>query len=290
MIKQVPVRQTKQTLTRAFSIAFSQEKVLRHRIRLNNGAEIPQIGLGTYSVKKPEQIQWALKYGYRHFDSGFFYGNEAMIAQELKKAEKDLWIPRAAVFMATKIPPKDQGYEKTKAIIEKSLKSMGELETIDLVLLTFPSTPGLDPKDPKNIENRHDSWKAMEEFVISGKVRSIGLANFKPRHIEKLLKISWVKPVLNQIETHPLYQEHDTIALCQENDIAIEAYSPLAQYKKDLIENPTITKIATDHGLDVSRTILAYLVQKGFVVIPRSTKEEHIASNIQIGDIQLTDD
>lgn len=91
---------------------------------------------------------------------------------------------------------------------------MGDLEYIDLVLLTFPSTPGLDPKDPKNIENRHDSWKAMEEFVISGKIRSIGLSNFKPRHIEKLLQISWVKPVVNQIETHPLYQEHDTIALC----------------------------------------------------------------------------
>lgn len=106
MIKNTTTK-AKQTLTRAFSVTFSQEKVLRHRIRLNNGAEIPQFGLGTYSLKKPEQIQWALKYGYRHFDSGFFYGNEAMIAQELKKAEKELWIPRAAVFMATKIPPKD---------------------------------------------------------------------------------------------------------------------------------------------------------------------------------------
>ena len=138
-----------------------------------------------------------MKYGYRHFDTGFFYANEGLIAQEIKKAETEMWIPRAAVFVATKIPPKDQGYDKTKAIVEKSLKALGALEYIDMMLLTFPSTPGLDPKDPKNVENRHDSWKALEEFVVAGKIKSIGLANFKPRHLEQLLKIAWVKPVVN---------------------------------------------------------------------------------------------
>ena len=140
--------------------------------------------------------------------------NEGIIAQEIKKAEKELGIPRSEVFVASKIPPKDQGYDKTKAVVEKSIKALGDLEYIDLMLLTFPSTPGLDPKDEKNIENRHDSWKALEEFVVNGKIRSIGVANFKPRHIEKLLDIAWVKPVVNQIELHPIYKEHDTVAIC----------------------------------------------------------------------------
>lgn len=100
--------------------------------------------MGTYSLKKPEQFKWALDSGYRHFDSGAFYMNEAIIAAEIKKSA----IPRSEIFMATKIPPKDQGYEKTKAIVEKSLKALSELDYIDLVLLTFPSTPGLKPEDP----------------------------------------------------------------------------------------------------------------------------------------------
>ena len=83
------------------------------------------------------------------------------------------------------------------------------------MLLTFPSTPGLDPKDAKNIENRHDSWKALEEFVVSGQIKSIGVANFKPRHLDKLLDIAYIKPVVNQIELHPMYVEHDTLELCK---------------------------------------------------------------------------
>ena len=99
--------------------------------------------------------------------------------------------------MATKIPPKEQGIDKTKAAVEKSIKALGDLEYIDLMLLTFPGTTGVDPKDEKNIENRHDAWKVLEEFVISGKIKSIGVANFRPRHLEGLLNIAWIKPVVN---------------------------------------------------------------------------------------------
>jgi diketogulonate reductase-like aldo/keto reductase len=138
-----------------------------------------------------------LKYGYRHFDTGAFYMNEGVIAASIKQGQAELNLSREHFFVASKIPPKEQGYEKTKAAVEKSLKSLAEIEYIDLMLLTFPGTAGVDPKDEKNIENRHDSWRALEEFVISGKIKSIGVANFKPRHLEGLLNIAGLKPVVN---------------------------------------------------------------------------------------------
>ncbi len=154
--------------------------------------------------------------------------NEAIIAKEVKQAQSTMGIKRENVFIATKLPPKDQGYEKTKAAVERSLKALSDVQYIDLMLLTFPSTPGLDPKDQQNVENRHDAWKVLEEYVVNGQIKSIGVANFKPRHLEPLLKLAWIKPTVNQVETHPLYTEHDTLSLCHEHDILIEAYSPLA--------------------------------------------------------------
>jgi len=151
------------------------------------------VGLGTYSLKKPELIKWALDCGYRHFDSGSFYMNEAVIAGEIAKYP----VPRHEVFVATKIPPKEQGYAKTKAAVEKSIKALSPLGYIDMVLLTFPSTTGLDPKDPKNLENRHESWRALEEFVVSGQVQTIGVSNFRRGHLEKLLDVASIKPAVN---------------------------------------------------------------------------------------------
>jgi diketogulonate reductase-like aldo/keto reductase len=183
------IKNTKQILTRGFSsevgagVQYDPTKVVKRVLKMNDGHEIPQVGFGTYSIKKPEQFGWALKYGYRHFDTGLFYMNEEIIAKEIKRAESENGIQRSQVFVASKIPPKEQGYEKTKAAVEKSLKNLSALEYIDLMLLTFPGTAGVDPKDAKNVENRHDSWRALEEFVLSGKIKSIGVANFKPRHL-----------------------------------------------------------------------------------------------------------
>lgn len=183
------IKNTKQILAKGFSseagaaVHFEPSKVVKRALKLNDGNLIPQVGFGTYSIKKPEQFRWALQYGYRHFDTGSFYMNEGILASEIKKAETELNIPRSEVFVASKIPPKEQGYDKTKAVVEKSLKTLGDLDYIDLMLLTFPGTAGVDPKDAKNIENRHDSWKALEEFVVAGKIKSIGVANFKPRHL-----------------------------------------------------------------------------------------------------------
>jgi len=219
------------------SATFDASKVVKRVLKMNNGNEIPQIGFGTYSIKKPDQVRWALQYGYRHFDTGAFYMNEGIIASEIKKYERENSLSRADFFVASKIPPKEQGYEKTKAAVEKSIKALGELEHIDLMLLTFPGTAGVDPKDYKNIENRHDAWKVLEEYYLAGKIKNIGIANFKPRHIEALVSIAWVKPVVNQIELHPLYVEHDTVQICKDHNILVEAYSPLAQFNKKVIEN-----------------------------------------------------
>ena len=261
-------------------VTFDPSKVVKRVLKMNNGLDIPQVGFGTYSIKKPEQIRWALQYGFRHFDTGAFYMNEGIIASEIKKFEAEQGVRRSDIFVASKIPPKEQGIEKTRIAVEKSIKALGDLEYIDMMLLTFPGTAGVDPKDEKNIENRHDAWKVLEEFVLKGTIKSIGVANFKPRHLEKLLEIAWVKPVVNQIELHPLYIEHDTVDLCKQNDILVEAYSPLAQFNKKVIENEALQRISAAHGYTISQTMLTYLLNKGYVILPRSSKEDHIASNI----------
>ena len=202
-----------------------------------------------------------------------------MIGNEVRKAYTDFGLKREELFITTKIPPSHQGYEKAKACIEASLKNF-DLGYIDLLLIHYPGSSGLDHKDHKNIENRHATWKAMEEYVDAGLVKSIGISNFRPKHIEALLKVARIKPVVNQFELHPLYVEYDTIKACQDNNILVQAYSPFAQFNKKLVEHEVILKISKRTGIDVARLLLVYLLSKGFVVLPKSEHEERIKHNI----------
>lgn len=157
-----------------------------------------------------------------------------------------------------------------------------------MVLIHHPSTAGLKHSDPKNLENRNGTWRALEEYVDAGLVKSIGVSNYHSRHIEELWKVARIKPVINQFELHPLYVEHDTIATCQQHGIMVEAYSPFARFDKRLVENETVVKVAKNHNIDVARTILVYLLHKGFIVLPKSEHEERIANNIKLAGIDLT--
>lgn len=157
-----------------------------------------------------------------------------------------------------------------------------------MVLIHHPSTAGLKHSDPRNAENRAGTWRALEEYVDAGLVKSIGVSNYHSRHIEELWKIARIKPVINQFELHPLYVEHDTIATCKTHGILVQAYCPFARFDKRLVENKIVTRIAKNHNIDVARTILVYLLNKGFIVLPKSEHEERIANNIRLAGIELS--
>jgi diketogulonate reductase-like aldo/keto reductase len=267
----------------------SSSLLLKRTLRMNNGIDIPQVGFGCYQVRNSEPFYWALKHGYRHLDSAVFYGNEKQIGVEVRKAYVDFGLKREDLFITTKVPTSAQGYEKARDIIKKSLANF-DLGYIDLVLIHHPSSSGLKRKDPKNREQRHGTWKALEEFVDEGLVRSIGVSNFQARHIEQLMEIARIKPVINQFELHPMYVEYETIEACRVHNFLVEAYSPFAQFHKQLVEDPTILHVAKKHGIDVAKTILSYLISKGFIVLPKSVHEERIASNIQLEGIVLTEE
>ncbi|TNV76491.1 hypothetical protein FGO68_gene8750 [Halteria grandinella] len=264
--------------------------IFTRTLLLNNGLSIPQVGFGCYQVRSSEPFFWALKHGYRHLDSAVFYKNEQQIGVEVKRAISEIpGLKREDIFITTKVPPNYQGYDKAREIIKQSLINF-DLDYIDMVLIHHPSSSGLKHGDPKNKENRHGTWKALEEFVDEGLVKSIGISNFQSKHIESLMKVARIKPVVNQFELHPMYVEYETIETCRKYDILVEAYSPFAQFNKALVENKVVVGVAKKHGVDVARVILCYLIAKGFIVLPKSVHEERIANNIKLEGINLTED
>ena len=150
------------------------------------------------------------------------------------------------------------------------------------MFLHFPCNEEL-PKDyPNHVEERHGSWKALEEFVDSGKIRRLGISNFLPIHIEDIMSIAKHKPVVNQFELHPMYVEKDTIECCRKYGIIVQAYSPFAQWNEKLVQHPTILRISESHKIDVAKVILLWMVNpsNNFAVLPKSATAERIASNI----------
>jgi len=156
------------------------------------------------------------------------------------------------------------------------------------MFLHFPATDGLEKDDPGHVENRHGSWKALEEYVEKGLIKFIGISNFLTHHSEGLLKVAKIKPVANQFELHPMYVEHDTIETCRKLGIVVQAYSPFAQFHKTLIEHPTIKRISDERKLDIARIILLWALHpsNNFAVLAKSATPARIASNIQLEGLE----
>ena len=168
-----------------------------------------------------------------------------------------------------------------------------DLEYIDLMFLHFPCNEEL-PKDyPHHVEERHGSWKALEEFVENGKIKRLGISNFLPIHIEDIISIAKYRPVVNQFELHPMYVEKDTIECCRKYGIIVQAYSPFAQWNEKLITHPTLVSIAEARGIDIAKVILLWMTHhsNNFALLPKSATASRIASNIQISGLEnlLTD-
>ena len=251
------------------------------RYKMNNGIEIPSIGYGTYQIRQKSEIENGIKTayscGYRLFDTAVMYNNEQLIGQSIKK----LKLPRNDLFLTTKIIPQDMTYEKAKQSIDKSLKKLNT-DYIDLVLIHWPGVT--------NPQQRIDVWKALEEAVEQGKVKSIGLSNFLKKHIEQILNNCKIKPVINQIECHPLYYDKDTIEYCKSQNIIIEAYCPLAEYHKNLIQNKNIVEIAKSLGKSVPQVILRWHLQHQIIPLPKSVHSNYIKENYDLDGFTLSEE
>lgn len=246
-------------------------------IALNNGIEMPQLGFGVWQVPDDEAattVGHALDAGYRSIDTAAIYGNEAGTGRALAATD----IPRAELFVTTKLWNAEQGYDSTLRAFDASLAKLG-LEYIDLYLIHWP-IPARDMYV--------DTYKALEKIYADGRAKAIGVSNFQPAHLERLLGEVSVVPAVNQIELHPQFQQAESRALHARHGIATEAWSPLGQ-GKGLLADPTIAEIAAKHGKTPAQVVLRWHLQLGNIVIPKSATPSRIAENIDVFDFALDD-
>ncbi|WP_339320258.1 aldo/keto reductase [Paenibacillus sp. FSL R10-2734] len=244
-------------------------------LKLSNGYEIPQMGIGVFMIKDHEECKQsvlnALKIGYRHIDTAQVYKNEKAVGEAIKESR----IPREDIFLTTKLWPTNFGYDKAKKAIQNSLDAL-QVDYIDLMLLHRP------------YEDYIGAWKTMEEEVGEGKIRSIGISNFNISRVQKILDVAKIKPVVNQVECHPYEQQKELRTFLEKNDILMEAWYPLGHGNKKLLSNPVITELAKKYGKSNVQIILHWHIQIGNIVFPKSSNPEHIRSNFAIFDFELS--
>jgi 2,5-diketo-D-gluconate reductase A len=245
-------------------------------IRLNNGNTIPQIGLGTSPFNDKEvapRVVAAIEAGYRHIDTAYRYNNERGVGQGIR----DSGIDREKLFVTTKLDGPFQGDDRAIGGLDESLRRLG-LDYVDLLLIHWPL-----PQRDEYVS----TWKTFEKLVAAGKARAIGLSNFKPAHIERLLAESTIRPAVNQIQLNPRITRPEQRAYHIEQGIVTEAWSPLGA-GSNLLENPTLVAIAANYGKTPGQVVLRWHVELGTVAIPRSANPGRITQNIDIFDFALT--
>ncbi|HTE49130.1 MAG TPA: aldo/keto reductase [Candidatus Paceibacterota bacterium] len=259
---------------------------INSRIVLNNKVEMPTIGFGVWQLSEGEEVinavKLALAAGYRLIDTAKIYKNEEGVG----KAIKESGLPREEIFITTKLWNTDQGYASTLKAIDESLAKLGT-SYVDLYLIHWPTADG-DLKIKKSFNKREETWRAMEEIYKSGKAKAIGVSNYTITHLEEMKKYAKIPPAVNQVEFHPFLYQAELLNYCNENDIVLEAYSPLMHGER--LNNETITNIAQRYGKSNAQVILRWNLQLGAVPIPKSAHQEHIIENIKVFDFELKEE
>lgn len=244
-------------------------------VTLNNGVEMPQVGFGVFQVPNDETttaVAAALKAGYRSIDTAAIYGNEEGVGKALAQSG----IARDELFITSKLWIAEMGYEQTIAGLEASLERLG-LDYLDLFLIHWPA-----PEKELYVE----TWKALEKLYADKKIRAIGVSNFQPEHLNKLIAQGTIVPAVNQVELHPALQNREVIAANAENGIVTEAWSPLAQGA--MLTDETILAIADAHQIGAAQVVLRWHLQQGRVIIPKSVTESRIIANLDLFGFELT--
>ncbi|MGN0804653.1 MAG: aldo/keto reductase [Candidatus Coproplasma sp.] len=245
-------------------------------VTLSNGVKMPQLGYGVYQVSKKECercVLDALKVGYRHIDTAQSYFNEQEVGNAIVKSG----ISRGELFITSKVWIEHYGYEEAKKSVYESLRKL-QTDYIDLMLLHQP------------FADYYGAWRALEELYAEGKLRAIGISNFYPDRMVDLCSFAKIKPMVNQVETHPFNQQIEAQKWMEKYGVQIEAWAPFGEGRGDMFVNPVIAEIGKKYKKTVAQTILRWELQRGIVIIPKSTHIERMAENFNIFDFELTDE
>jgi methylglyoxal/glyoxal reductase len=253
-------------------------KNLQSTTTLHNGTKMPWLGLGVFKVEDGQElinaVKTAIRHGYLSVDTAVIYGNEVGVGQGVREAIEETGIAREDLFITSKVWNSELGYESTIAAYEESLTNLG-LDYLDLYLIHWP------------VAGKYkEAWRALETLYKEGRVKAIGVSNFQIHHLEDLMKDAEIKPMVNQVEYHPRLTQKELQVFCRQQDIQLEAWSPLMQ--GELLDNVDLQEIADKYGKSVAQVILRWDLQNGVITIPKSTKEHRIAENATVFDFELT--
>lgn len=245
-------------------------------VTLSNGVKMPQLGYGVYQVTRDECercVADALKVGYRHIDTAQSYFNETEVGEAIKKSG----IPREQLFITTKVWIEHYGYEECKKSVLESMRKL-QVNYIDLVLLHQP------------FSDYYGAWRALEELYAEGKLRAIGVSNFYPDRLVDLCSFARIKPMVNQVETHPHNQQKVAHEWMKKYGVAHEAWAPFGEGRGGLFTDPVLEKIAAKYGKTVAQVMLRWHIQRGIIVISKSTHVERMRENFDVFGFALSDE
>lgn len=255
-------------------------------LTMNNGVKIPKMALGVWEIpdaQTPEAVEAAIDMGYRHIDTAQAYGNERGVGEGVKKSG----IPRDEIFVNSKVAAELKNYKDAKASIDETLNKMG-LDYLDMMIIHNPQPWNeVNQSNDRHFEGNLEAWRAMEDAVKEGKLRTIGVSSFEKEDLDNIIKNSSTKPAVNQILVHIGETPMDLINYSQENDIVVEAFSPIAHGAA--LNNPDINKMADKYGVSVPQLCIRYDWQLNCVVLPKSANPAHMKSNAEI-DFEISDE
>ena len=243
---------------------------------LSNGVELPMIGYGTFQIKDAAQceqcISEALEAGYRLFDTAASYENEASIGAALRSSR----LPREELFITTKLWVQDAGYDSTLKAFDRSLKQLG-LDHIDLYLIHQP------------FGDYYGAWRAMERLYQEGAIRAIGVSNFTPERLVDLCMNQEIRPMVNQIEIHPFYQQNTALRVMEDYGVTPQAWGPFSEGQCNIFHHKTLAKMAEKHGKTTAQLILRWHLQRKIPVIPKTVHQERMIENLDVFDFELSE-
>lgn len=246
-------------------------------VKLANGTKMPVLGFGVFQIPDYEQCKQAvgeaINTGYRLIDTAAAYFNEAAVGAAIKESG----VKREDLFIATKLWVQDAGYENAKKAFQVSLDNLG-LDYLDLYLIHQP------------MNDYYGSWRALEELYEQGRIKAIGVCNFYPERLADLCLNVKIKPMINQIECHPFFQQKEALNVMQEFNVQPEAWGPFAEGSKNIFQHEVLSEIARKHNKTTAQIILRWNIQRNVVVIPKSTHKERIVENFNVFDFQLDND